>query len=135
MLWSQFSAIFAKFSAKKLAFLSKTNVMIKIFCDFRQYSAIFCTIQLRFDSKTSIYSLNFSAKIFLKIISSVSRKGQEWWKVSLTVARKASQARSEDKVEVSVESYTAAPALRLFTLTTQQLGLAVSKTNLFSCTL
>jgi hypothetical protein len=30
MLWSQFSAIFDKFSAKKLAFFSKTNVVIKI---------------------------------------------------------------------------------------------------------
>jgi Rps23 Pro-64 3,4-dihydroxylase Tpa1-like proline 4-hydroxylase len=29
MLWSQFSPIFAIFSAKNLAFFSKTNVMIK----------------------------------------------------------------------------------------------------------
>jgi hypothetical protein len=30
MLWSQFSAIFDNFPPKKLAFFSKTNVMIKI---------------------------------------------------------------------------------------------------------
>jgi hypothetical protein len=31
--------IFDNFRPKNLAFFSKTNVMIKIFCDFRQFSA------------------------------------------------------------------------------------------------
>jgi hypothetical protein len=45
---------------EKMAFFSKTNVMIK-----------FCIIYLCFEKKTPIFSLNFSAKIFLKIIASV----------------------------------------------------------------
>jgi hypothetical protein len=43
ILWSQFSANFANFRRKKLAFLSKTNVMINFF-----------TIYLCFEPKTPI---------------------------------------------------------------------------------
>jgi hypothetical protein len=55
MLGSQFSAIFAIFRRKKLAFFSKTNVTIKFFQKIRVVWA-----------KTPIFSLNFSAKIFSK---------------------------------------------------------------------
>jgi hypothetical protein len=44
---------FRQFSAKKLAFFSKTNVMINFF-----------KIWLCFETKTPFFSLNFSAKIF-----------------------------------------------------------------------
>jgi hypothetical protein len=56
MLWSQFSAIFTHFRLKKLAFFSKN----------RCYDHNFCKNYLCFASKTPIFSLNFSAKIFLK---------------------------------------------------------------------
>jgi hypothetical protein len=46
---------FWQFSAKKLAFYSKTNVIIEIFAYFSF---------TYFESKTPIFSLNFSAKIF-----------------------------------------------------------------------
>jgi hypothetical protein len=39
MFWSQFSAIFANFLRKNWPFFSKTNILITIFCDFRQSSA------------------------------------------------------------------------------------------------
>jgi hypothetical protein len=45
---------FCQFSAKKLAFFSKTNVMINFFSKF---GFVLC-------QKTPIFSLNFSAKIF-----------------------------------------------------------------------
>jgi hypothetical protein len=44
---------FSQFSAKKFAFFLNTNVMIIVF-----------KIWLCFESKTPIFSLNFSAKIF-----------------------------------------------------------------------
>jgi hypothetical protein len=49
MLWSQFSAIFSQFSAKKLAFFLNTNVMINFF----QNLALFW-----------VKNANFFAKIF-----------------------------------------------------------------------
>jgi hypothetical protein len=52
MLWSQFSAIFDNFR-QKMAFFSKTDVMIKIL-----------KILTLFWVKTPIFSLKFSAKIF-----------------------------------------------------------------------
>jgi hypothetical protein len=52
MLWSQFSEIFANFRRKKLAFFSKTNVMITIFCDFCQFSAK----HWRFSQKPMLWS-------------------------------------------------------------------------------
>jgi hypothetical protein len=46
------------FGAKKFAFFSKTNGMIEFFCKNL----------LQFEQKTPIFSLNISAKIFLKTI-------------------------------------------------------------------
>jgi hypothetical protein len=54
-LWSQFSAIFDNFRLKSWRFSRKTMSWSK-----------FCTIYLCFESKTPIFSLNFSAKIFKK---------------------------------------------------------------------
>jgi hypothetical protein len=53
MLWSQFFAIFDNFRRRKLAFFSKTNVMIK----FWHNVALFWV-------KNAIFLLNFSTKIF-----------------------------------------------------------------------
>jgi hypothetical protein len=60
MLWSQFSAIFDNFLAKKLAFLSKTNVMIK----FLHNLALFWV-------KNANFFAEFFGENILKIITSV----------------------------------------------------------------
>jgi hypothetical protein len=63
MLWSQFSAIFANFRRKKLAFFSKTNVMIKILHNLPMFwvkNANFC---------------NFFGENILKIVTSYPEMG------------------------------------------------------------
>jgi hypothetical protein len=60
MLWSQFSAIFANFSAKKLAFYSKTNVMIKILHNLALFWA-----------KNANFFAKFFGENILKIITSI----------------------------------------------------------------
>jgi hypothetical protein len=60
-VWSQFSAVFAPFSAKTLAFFSKTNVMI----EFLQKLAV-CS-----SSKNANIFATFFGENILKIITSV----------------------------------------------------------------